>query len=123
MKIVSFGKPTNPNTKRAIQPSTIYQQWEKTAIQYLQDKVKPWAGDYPVEVHFFIFRDSKRAWDIDNVFCGCLDVLQSTNVLENDTMKHVIPVFAGWAIDRQNPRAELLIQPATKTYFREDLCT
>jgi len=120
MKIVEF--KTRPRPTKAIQPSTIYQKWEKAAIEYLKNKVVPWTGQYPVEVHFFIFRDSKRAWDVDNVFCGCLDVLQKVKVLENDTMKHVIPVFAGWSIDRQNPRAELLIKPATKIYFREDLC-
>jgi Holliday junction resolvase RusA-like endonuclease len=116
--------PTCGNRKKfsSLKSSTIYTKWEKEALAYLlKQNHPPWSGGYPLEIHFFLFRDSKRRWDIDNVFCGTLDVLQTMKIIEDDTANHVIPVFAGWAIDKKNPRVILQLKPVTKTYFREDL--
>lgn len=33
-------------------------------------------------------------------------------------MIHVIPIIAGWSIDKYNPRVVLKIVPATKQYFK-----
>lgn len=121
MKIATYGK--GPKAPKAIRPSTIYAKWEKQALNHVRKQgYKAWDGDYPLELVFFLFRDSKRTWDIDNVFCGCQDILQQTKIIIQDTANHIIPVFSGWAIDVKNPRAELLLRPVTKQYFREDLC-
>ena len=121
MKIISFGN--RPDAKRAIKSSTIYTRWEKAALEHLIAEYAnyKWPGAYPIEVHFFLFRENRRKWDIDNVFCGCLDVMQKVGILEDDSMNHVIPVFAGWAIDKKNPRVVLQLKPVTKVYYREDL--
>ena len=106
----------------SLRPGKLYTQWEKAALDHLiKENVQPWQGGYPIEVCFFLFRDSRRRWDIDNVFCGTLDVLQQCRIIENDTMDHVIPIFSGWAISKDNPRVELLLRPITKPYFREDI--
>lgn len=70
----------------------------------------------PVEVHFFFYRQNKRSFDLDNMICGSLDALQKAGILEDDTMRHVIPVIQrrpegyGWAIDKDNPRTEIEIK-------------
>jgi Holliday junction resolvase RusA-like endonuclease len=120
MLIITYGN--GPKAPRSLKPSKLYSEWEKAALAHLmQANHPPWDKDYPIEIHFFLFRDSKRKWDIDNVFCGCLDVLQQMNIIVDDTANHVIPVFSGWTIDRQNPRVVLQLRPASKVYFREDL--
>lgn len=109
--------------KQWIGASSIYLEWAKAALSWIKSQgYKPWAGSYPVEVKFFVFRDSKRKWDIDNVFCGSLDILQQAGIITEDDVTHAIPKFMGWAIDRQNPRVELLITEPKKSYYREDLC-
>ncbi len=117
MMIVTFGK------RASIKSGKLYTAWEKQAVKHLLGlKLKPYVGEYPIEIHFFLFRDSHRKWDIDNVFCGCLDVLQKVEIIPDDDATKVIPVFAGWAIDKKNPRVILKLQPITKSYFRKDLC-
>jgi Holliday junction resolvase RusA-like endonuclease len=118
MRVIKFGK--GKYMKTAIRSSKIYEEWEKQAIELLTGH-PPWTGDYPIEVLFYLFRDSLRKWDIDNVYCGTLDVLQKTKIIVDDSANHVIPVFAGWAIDRKNPRVVLKLQPATKNYFGGDV--
>ena len=117
MKVIKLGK------RYSLKSSTIYTKWEKKALAHLRKQgYKAWDGEYPLELVFFLFRDSRRTWDIDNVFCGCQDILQQTKIIKQDTANHVIPVFQGWAIDVNNPRVELLLRPCRRQYFREDLC-
>ena len=121
MQIITFGR--SANAKRAIMSSKIYKAWEKNAIAHLTQEYSnvKWMGTYPLEVCFFLCRENRRKWDIDNVFCGCLDVLQQVGILEDDSANHVIPVFSGWTIDKRNPRVMLKLRPITKTYYREDM--
>jgi len=102
--------------------STIYNDWAAKAISWIKQQKYPiWGGDYPLEIKFFLFRKDFSKWDIDNVFCGSLDILQQTGIIKDDSAAHVIPIFSGWAIDRQNPRVELLLCKPTKNYYRDDL--
>ena len=117
VRVIKLGK------RNSIMASAIYKKWEKIALKHLAD-VYPnakWQGGYPLEVCFFLCRENRRKWDIDNVFCGCLDVLQQVGILEDDSANHVIPVFSGWTIDNINPRVILKLRPTTKTYYRQDL--
>lgn len=120
MKVITFGK--GKNARYSIKSSDIYTAWEKKALAWVKHQQYPvWTGSYPIEVKFFLFREDKRKWDIDNVYCGSLDILQQAGIIADDTANHVIPVFSGWAIDRKNPRVELLLCAPQKTYYREDL--
>lgn len=105
-----------------ISTSAEYDKWEEAALFRLKkEKVKPWDGSYPVEIKFFFFRESFRKWDVDNSYGGLMDLLQKAKIISDDSVNHVIPIFAGWSIDKKNPRVEILITEAKKDYFREDL--
>lgn len=121
MKVITFGK--GPKARYSLTASTIYKKWEKVALEHLLKNYarSKWMGLYPIEIHFFLFRENRRKWDIDNVYCGCLDVLQKMDIIVDDSANHVIPVFAGWALDKYNPRVVLNLKPVTKQYYREDL--
>ena len=120
MMVISYGKGGG---RYAIKSSKIYTAWEKQALIWLKKQNYPaWSGTYPVEIRFFLFRDSKRKWDIDNVYCGTLDVLQKSKIIRDDSMDHVIPIFSGWAIDKKNPRVVVQITETDHKYFRKDLC-
>ena len=101
---------------KGIRASNAYEIWEEAAILELTlQNIAP-VTQYPVEVHFFFYRQNKRSFDLDNMICGSLDALQKAGILEDDTMNHVIPVIQkrpegyGWAIDKDNPRTEIEIK-------------
>ena len=100
----------------SIRPSKAYDAWEEVALQDLQyHRIPMWRGSYPVEIMFFFFRKNKAKFDIDNMLCGTLDVLQKAGVIVDDSMFHVMPIIErrpdgyGWAIDKDNPRVEITI--------------
>ncbi len=109
--------------KPFITSSKLYKIWATKARKWIRKKKYPaWDGEYPIEIKFFLYRANRRKWDVDNILCGPLDVLQETGILTDDDVKHVIPVFCGWTIDQINPRVELMLCKPKKQYFREDLC-
>lgn len=103
-RVILMGK------RRSIRPSEAYDKWDKQACLHLRLMgIQPWKGSYPVDIQFFFYRQNRRKFDIDNLFCGALDVLQKVGFLEDDSMSHVIPVYGGWEIDKEHPRVELFI--------------
>ena len=93
----------------AIRASKAYEKYAKTAIQEASQYV--WEGDYPVVVEMFFYRQTKRSFDLDNMQGSILDILVNAGVLEDDSMRHVIPKIKehGWEIDKTNPRTEIHI--------------
>jgi len=99
----------------SIRPSAAYDKWDKAARQHLQTlRVLP-VTKYPVRLHLFFFRSTRRKFDLSNMIEGVQDVLQKMEILEDDSMAHVVPVIEkreegyGWALDRENPRVEIEI--------------
>lgn len=67
---------------------------------------------YPIALHITFYADSKRKFDLDNVSASILDTLQDAGIIEDDSCYHIGFLqlrFGG--IDKQNPRAEILIEP------------
>ena len=96
--------------------SVAFLAWEKTALQELQyQRIPAWSGSYPVELRVFFYRKDRSKFDLSNMIEGVQDVLQKANVLIDDSMVHVVPVIdrrpigCGWAIDKENPRVEIMI--------------
>lgn len=103
-------------SRAAIRPSKAYDAWEKAALLELAlQRIPAWPGPYPVELRLFFFRQTMAKWDISNMIEGTQDVLQKAGILADDSMLHVVPVIDmrpsgyGWAIDKANPRVEVMI--------------
>ena len=121
-KVIKFKYISRGRKVPFITSSKLYHSWAIKALSWIKEqKYQSWTGTYPVEILFFLYRADRRHWDIDNIFCGSLDILQQAKIIEDDTANHVIPIFSGWTIDRRNPRVELLLREPKKTYYREDL--
>jgi len=98
--------------RHAIRASKAYDKWEKAALQHLQCRYGGvvWKGGYPLRFHVFFWRANKRKFDLSNMIEGPQDVLQKAGIIEDDSMRHVVPVFDGWDIDKNNPRVEIYLE-------------
>ena len=94
-------------------------RWEEEALQYLryEARVRPWYGEYPVELSLFFFRKTKQKFDLSNMIEGVQDVLQKAGIIEDDSMRHVVPILEyrpvigyGWAVDEAYPRTEVMVR-------------
>jgi Holliday junction resolvase RusA-like endonuclease len=102
--------------RASIRTSKAYEAWEKTALAHLLYIRPELVKAYPVELHLFFYRETKRKFDLSNMIEGVQDVLQKAGVLVDDSMNHVIPVITrksegyGWAVDKGQPRVEIEIK-------------
>ena len=69
----------------------------------------------PIKIHYKIFYENKRLFDIDNVVSVIAkfsqDALTELGVIPDDNYKHIIQItgtFGG--VDRENPRIEMRIK-------------
>lgn len=114
----------------------VWKEYEKQALEHLKS-VEPLQVDkWPVYLHIYHYRKDKRAFDDNNLSQGIADVLQGDfriktkdlrhQIIPEDDMRHLKIVFespfAGWEIDRKNPRTVLTfttdpyyLQPADLT--------
>lgn len=88
-----------------------YKKYAKHAASYLRG-VPKWKGSYPVIVETYFYRKTLRIFDFDNMQATVNDVLVKAGILEDDSMRHVIPAIRGkgWEKDKDNPRVEILIK-------------
>jgi len=86
--------------------------------------VKPLPKDtkYPIYIHIWHYRKTKRMFDYLNMAQGIHDILQGNmkthkhfrhSIIPEDNVNFVIPVheseFAGWSIDKNDPRTVVTI--------------
>ena len=65
---------------------------------------------YPLKVHYFIYRKTKRRWDWQNITQGIADAMQMAGWLPDDDVEHYTPVYDGYSVDKGNPRVEISIE-------------
>lgn len=65
---------------------------------------------YPLKVHLFIYRKTKRRFDYVNLVQNLFDCMQMAEWLPDDDADHLIPVFDGYSVDKDNPRVEISIE-------------
>lgn len=63
-----------------------------------EDLIREIGEDYPVKMHFYFYRDSKRHFDYVNIVQIIMDALQKVEILPDDDADHVIPVFDGYEV-------------------------
>lgn len=69
----------------------------------------------PIKIHYKIFYENKRLFDIDNIVSVVAkfsqDALTELGVIPDDNYKHIVQItgtFGG--VDRENPRIEMRIK-------------
>jgi Holliday junction resolvase RusA-like endonuclease len=89
--------------------SAEYMQWEKLALFHVKQESVKLAStiSFPVTLNCrFWFENHKNECDLDNLFGGVLDVLQSAEVIANDRLVHSI---TGQKLFGSEPRVEIEI--------------
>lgn len=76
--------------------------------------------DQPVKIRYVLYPPTRRELDISNVLCIVdkyfCDALVEEGLLEDDNFNHLPHVeYQFGAVDRDNPRAEVFIQPLHKS--------
>jgi len=106
------------NSQRAfrsrIVPSSAWLKYAKAVIKHFEEHpCEPLDADYPILMHFYFYRKTNRAYDLNNISQGPQDLLVQAGVIPDDNMNYVIPVFhgehAGWEKDKENPRVVITI--------------
>lgn len=64
---------------------------------------------FPLRIKFFIFRKTKRAFDLNNICQSLVDMLVKAEFIPDDNMNYLIPVYGSWQLDKDRPRVEFLI--------------
>lgn len=102
--------PVRMGKRTVIMPSNKYMKYEKQSVASIGWQAA-WEGGYPCIVEMFFYRKTKRKFDLDNLQSSVLDILVKANQIEDDSMNFVIPRIKGfgWGLDKDNPRAEVLI--------------
>ena len=102
-RIVRFGGHSS------IRPSKAYDKYQKSAVEQLQGL--EWQGEYPVKMTMYLYRQSLRRFDYDNMLNAVQDCLVKAGVIDDDTMNHLTPVVLGWEKDDMRPRVEIELLP------------
>ena len=112
-----------------------WREYEKKALEYLK-QIEPIQSDtWPIYMHIYHYRRDKRAFDDNNLSQGIADLLQGDfkiktkdlrhQIIPEDDMNHLKIVFespfAGWEIDKQNPRTVLTFTSDPYYFHAEDL--
>lgn len=96
-------------TRFGLIPSKAVQKYNKLkAYQYETDEIKEYfkreleGVEFPIKLHMYMIRDSKRRFDYINIAQLPLDLMVKNHLLPDDSAMYVIPVFDGYHVDRQH---------------------
>lgn len=70
---------------------------------------------YPYYVCFFIYRQTNRRSDINNLTQGIFDAMTRHGYIEDDCWRKFIPIYVGVGVDKYNPRVLIWFYDETKT--------
>lgn len=65
---------------------------------------------YPLKLHLFIYRKTKRKFDYVNIVQNLFDCMQASGWLPDDDADHLIPIFDGYDVDDECPRVILSVE-------------
>lgn len=100
------GQAVLMKSKKAMAQAEDY-AWQLAQYKTKQNWEKPSPLDYPIKLHFKIFRRTRARFDYVNVVQGVLDAMVKAGYLPDDDADHVIPVFDEYGIDKTDPRVEI----------------
>lgn len=88
----------------------------KTVRRYMKERSEQWFDEefrkeflsqienkeFPIRLHMYFIRDSRRKADYVNLAQLGLDLLVKAKLLPDDNMDYLCPVFDGYHIDKHN---------------------
>jgi Holliday junction resolvase RusA-like endonuclease len=75
-------------------------------------------GLKPLKLEFTFYQKTKQRFDYCNIVQGIQDLLVEAGYLEDDNANEVLPVFAPYQVDKNNPRVEIrLVKLQATDYF------
>lgn len=102
------------NGKQISIPSKKHAEYVKmTAMQYsvfgkeFRGAVQIFGLEYPLRIQFTFIRDSHRRFDYCNACQTVEDIMVSNEWLEDDSAAHLIPSFAPYEYDKNNPGVKI----------------
>ncbi len=116
-----FIKGNVPSSKNSKQWTGKFLVNSKTVQNYLKIHELEWvqarrdwsrmsAGvDFPIKVGFYFIRDSKRKFDFINAAQLPCDLMVKHGWIEDDDMSHLIPVFLGYEVNKENAGIKICI--------------
>ncbi len=118
-KIVILGQvPSKKNSRINTRsgrsfPSKRYSEWHKSASEQLKAiiSITP-RGDFDkVTINYMFYVQDLRRRDISNMIESINDLFVDEGIVEDDDWKHVRIGSGDAELDRENPRAEIIIKP------------
>lgn len=134
--------PSKKNSKRVyavkgrsypvVLPSAIYTKWHKINMKRLPDCISyPGKGEndkilsFPlpskVRISVKFYRDSLRRWDYSNALESVQDILVDAGILTDDSAEELCIGAITHDIDRENPRAEVVLEYGLKSGICDSL--
>jgi len=83
--------------------------WQNATIEELKLLYKG-TPDGKVEIDYMFYVQDLRRRDTDNMVCQVNDALVQAGLLEDDSWKHLKLGSADAELDRENPRAEIVVR-------------
>ena len=68
----------------------------------------------PVKLGFYFVRGTRHKFDYHNMCQLPLDLLTAHNIIKDDNMEEVIPVFLGYKVDKNNPGVFVVVCKSNK---------
>lgn len=120
--IISGNTISSKNSKRIVYShrqkrpmiisSEAYLKYRKKALPQLKkqkNKLKIIPEDKFCYIELTFYRKTRHKFDYNNLGQGILDLLQEADIIIDDDMNHVIPIYKPWKLDKENPRTEIKI--------------
>lgn len=95
--------------KHFITSSKTAKSWTSQALAQLEQE-EP-IIDYPISLTITFYCKDNRRRDLDNMLSSTLDALRHAGILQDDNWQLIPEVVVRGALDKKNPRAEIVVSP------------
>ena len=73
----------------------------------------------PLYVCFYVYRQTNRRSDINNLTQGIFDAMTRHGYIEDDCWQKFIPIYVGVGLDKHNPRVIIWFYDESKTLVEQ----
>lgn len=94
-------------------PSKRYSEWHKSASEQLKQliSITPRGDSEKVAIFYMFYVQDLRRRDVSNMIESINDLFVDLGIVKDDDWKHVKIGDGDAELDRENPRAEIIIKP------------